>query len=60
MTTSASRRALAAPSKSGASLAVQMTAAAQRRLDRGEHRAAGVAGVSWRLSYYDGWVTTVA
>ena len=41
------------------SLAVQMTASAQRRLDRGEHRAAGVPAVSWRLSYYDGWVGTV-
>jgi hypothetical protein len=42
-----------------ASLAVQMTAAAQRRLDRGEHRAAGVAAQTWRLSFYDGWVTAV-
>ncbi len=42
------------------SLAVQMTAAAQRRLDAGEHRRAGVPAVSWRLSYYDGWVATVA
>lgn len=42
------------------SLAVQMSAAAQRRLDRGEHRASGIAAVSWRLSYYDGWVATVA
>ena len=42
------------------SLAVQLTAAAQRRLDHGEHRAAGVPAVSWRLSYYDGWVATVA
>ena len=42
------------------SLAVQMTAAAQRRLDRGEHRGSGVAALSWRLSFYDGWITAVA
>jgi hypothetical protein len=42
-----------------ASLAVQMTAAAQRRLDAGEHRAAGVPAQTWRLSFYDGWVTAV-
>lgn len=42
-----------------ASLAVQMTASAQRRLDAGEHRAAGVAGQTWRLSFYDGWVEAV-
>ena len=42
-----------------ASLAVQMVAGAQRRMDRGEHRAAGVAGQSWRLSFYDGWVQAV-
>ena len=42
-----------------ASLAVQMTTAAQRRMDRGEHRAAGVAGQTWRLSFYDGWVAAV-
>jgi len=42
-----------------ASLAVQMTAAAGRRMARGEHRAAGVAGQSWRLSFYDGWVDAV-
>jgi hypothetical protein len=41
------------------SLAVQMTAAAQRRLDRGEHRASGVAGLSWRLSFYDGFIHEV-
>ena len=41
------------------SLAVQMTAAAQRRMDRGEHRAAGIAGLSWRLSYYDGFTAAV-
>lgn len=42
-----------------ASLAVQMTAAAQRRLDAGEHRRAGVAAQTWRLSFYDGWVEAV-
>jgi hypothetical protein len=42
-----------------ASLAVQMTSAAQRRLDTGEHRAAGVPGLTWRLSFYDGWVEAV-
>lgn len=42
------------------SLAVQMTAAAQRRMDRGEHRAAGVSGLSWRLSFYDGFIDAVA
>ena len=42
-----------------ASLAVQMTAAAGRRLDRGEHRAAGTAAQTWRLSFYDGWVLAV-
>lgn len=41
------------------SLAVQMAAAAQRRLDRGEHRESGVPGLTWRLSYYDGFVETV-
>ncbi|HWG94997.1 MAG TPA: DUF2786 domain-containing protein, partial [Mycobacteriales bacterium] len=41
------------------SLAVQMTAAAQRRLDAGEHRRAGVAAQTWRLSFYDGWVDEV-
>jgi hypothetical protein len=41
------------------SLAVQMTAAAQRRMDAGEHRDARVAGLSWRLSYYDGFVEAV-
>ncbi len=43
-----------------ASLAVQMAAAAQRRLDRGEHRGTGVGGLTWRLSFYDGWVQVVA
>jgi hypothetical protein len=42
-----------------ASLAVQMVSAAQRRMDAGEHRAAGVAGQTWRLSFYDGWVEAV-
>ena len=42
-----------------ASLAVQMTVHAQRRMDRGEHRVAGVAGQTWRLSFYDGWVLAV-
>ena len=41
------------------SLSVQMTAAAQRRLDRGEHRAGRVAAQSWRLSFYDGFVGAV-
>jgi hypothetical protein len=43
-----------------ASLAVQMTAASQRRLDAGEHRRSGVAAQTWRLSFYDGWVAAVA
>jgi hypothetical protein len=42
-----------------ASLAVQMTSSAERRMARGEHRAAGVAGQTWRLSFYDGWVDAV-
>ena len=42
-----------------ASLAVQMTAAGQRRMDAGEHRAAGVPGLTWRLSFYDGWIEAV-
>ena len=41
------------------SLAVQMAQAAQRRMDRGEHRTAGVTGLSWRLSFYDGFIDTV-
>jgi hypothetical protein len=41
------------------SLAVQMAAAAQRRMDLGEHRAAGVSGLSWRLSFYDGFIDAV-
>jgi hypothetical protein len=41
------------------SLAVQMTAAAQRRMDRGEHRAARISGLSWRLSFYDGFIEAV-
>ena len=43
-----------------ASLALQMAAAAQRRLDAGEHRAADVAGQTWRLSYYDGYAQQIA
>ena len=43
-----------------ASLAVQMTTAAERRLAAGEHRRAGVAAQTWRLSFYDGWVAAVA
>jgi len=43
-----------------ASLAVQMTAAAARRLASGEHRAAGVPAVTWRLCFYDGFVGAVA
>ena len=42
-----------------ASLAVQMAAAAQRRMDGGEHRRAGVSGLSWRLSFYDGFIEAV-
>ena len=42
-----------------ASLAVQMTVAAQRRLAAGEHRQAGVAAQTWRLSFFDGWVEAV-
>lgn len=41
------------------SLAVQMGAAAQRRLDRGEHRASGTGAVTWRLSFYDGFTAAV-
>jgi hypothetical protein len=41
------------------SLAVQMAAAAQRRMDAGEHRTAGVSGLSWRLSFYDGFIDAV-
>lgn len=42
-----------------ASLATQMASAAARRLRAGEHRAAGVAAVSWRLSFYEGWLHAV-
>ena len=42
-----------------ASLATQMASAAARRLRAGEHRAARVAAVSWRLSFYDGWMSAV-
>jgi hypothetical protein len=40
-----------------ASLATQMATAAARRLRAGEHGA--VAAVSWRLSFYEGWVHAV-
>ena len=43
-----------------ASLSLQMAASAQRRLDAGEHRQVGVAGLTWRLSYYDGYIQQVA
>jgi hypothetical protein len=43
-----------------ASLAVQMTASAQRRLDDGEHRRHRVPAVTWRLSFYDGFIAAVA
>lgn len=42
-----------------ASLATQMATAAARRLRAGEHRTAGVAAVSWRLSFYEGWMHAV-
>jgi hypothetical protein len=42
-----------------ASLATQMASAAARRLRAGEHKAARVAAVSWRLSFYDGWMHAV-
>lgn len=42
-----------------ASLATQMATAAGRRLRAGEHRAAGAPAVSWRLSFYDGWLSAV-
>jgi len=42
-----------------ASLATQMASAAARRLRAGEHRGARVAAVSWRLSFYDGWMHAV-
>ena len=43
-----------------ASLSTQMATAAARRMRAGEHTDAGVAGVSWRLSFYEGWVHAVA
>ena len=43
-----------------ASLALQMAAAAQRRLDAGEHRSENVAGTTWRLYYYDGYVQQIS
>ncbi len=43
-----------------ASLAVQMSAAAQRRLDAGEHRRdRDVSAVTWRLSFFDGFIASV-
>lgn len=42
-----------------ASLATQMASAAARRLRTGEHRTAGVPAVSWRLSFYEGWLHAV-
>ncbi len=42
-----------------ASLATQMAGAAGRRLRAGEHRTTGVPAVSWRLSFYDGWLVAV-
>ncbi len=42
-----------------ASLATQMASSAARRLRAGEHRSAGVAAVSWRLSFYEGWMHAV-
>lgn len=42
-----------------ASLATQMASAAARRLRAGEHRHAQVAAVSWRLSFYEGWMHAV-
>ena len=42
-----------------ASLATQLATAAGRRIRRGEHRDAGVAAVSFRLSFYDGWLAAV-
>ena len=42
-----------------ASLATQMAGAAGRRLRAGEHRTARVAAVSWRLSFYEGWLHAV-
>jgi hypothetical protein len=42
-----------------ASLATQMASAAARRLRAGEHRDAGIAAVSWRLSFYEGWMHAV-
>ncbi len=41
------------------SLAVQMTTSAQRRMDAGEHRAAQIAGQSWRVSFYDGFIEVI-
>lgn len=42
-----------------ASLATQMAGAAARRLRAGEHRVARAPAVSWRLSFYEGWLHAV-
>jgi hypothetical protein len=42
-----------------ASLATQMATSAARRLREGEHRRARVAAVTWRLSFYEGWLHAV-
>ncbi len=42
-----------------ASLATQMASSAARRLRAGEHRSEGVAAVTWRLSFYEGWMHSV-
>jgi len=42
-----------------ASLATQMASAAAVRLRRGEHTRARVAAVTWRLSFYEGWLHAV-
>lgn len=42
------------------SLAVQMAAAAQRRLSEGEHTRSRVGALTWRLSHHDGYVAAVA
>ena len=42
-----------------ASLATQMASAAARRMRAGEHRDLGVPGLTWKLSFYDGWTYAV-
>jgi hypothetical protein len=42
-----------------ASLATQMATAAARGLRAGDHRRARVAAVTWRLSFYEGWLHAV-